>query len=141
MISASAPPWAMVKCSGRMPYTAGRPSELAGADASGSLTPFGPSKPALPFDFTFPLKKFICGEAMEAGAKRFFRRVVEFERRAHLLDDAVMHHHDLVGHGHGFDLVVGDVDGGGLQPLMQLLDFGAHRDAQFCVQVGQGLVE
>jgi len=28
-ISASAPSSAMVKCSGRMPYTAGRPSELA----------------------------------------------------------------------------------------------------------------
>src|SRR6266852_4718037 len=54
-ISASAPSSAMVKCSGRMPYTAGRPSELAGADASGSFTPFGPSKPALPFDLTLPL--------------------------------------------------------------------------------------
>ena len=43
----------------------GRPSELAGADASGSLTPFGPSKPAQPFDFTLPLRKFIAGEPMK----------------------------------------------------------------------------
>ena len=33
--------------------------------ASGSLTPFGPSKPAEPFDFTLPLRKFIAGEPMK----------------------------------------------------------------------------
>jgi hypothetical protein len=52
-----------------------------------------------------------------------------------------MHHHDLVGHGHGLDLVVGDIDGGGLQPLVQRLDLGAHRHAQLGVEVGQRLVE
>ena len=52
-----------------------------------------------------------------------------------------MHHHDLVGHGHGLDLVVGDVDGRGLQPLVQFLDLGAHRDAQLGVEVGKRLVE
>ncbi len=52
-----------------------------------------------------------------------------------------MHHHDLVGHGHGFDLVVGNVDGGGFQALMQFLDFRAHRNPQLGVEVGQRLIE
>ena len=64
--------------------------------------------------------------ADEAGDEQVGRAVVELERRADLLDDAVVHDDDPVGHGHGFDLVVGDVDGGGLQPLVQLLDLGAH---------------
>src|SRR6266702_6931589 len=81
------------------------------------------------------------GRADEAGNELVFRLVVELERPAHLLDDAVMHDDDLVGHGHGLDLVVGDVDGRGLQPLVQLLDLGAHRDAQLGVEVRQGLVE
>ena len=67
--------------------------------------------------------------------------VIEFERRAHLLDDAVLHHHDLVGHRHGLDLVMRDIDRRGLEPLMQLLDLGPHRDAQFCIEVRQRLVE
>ena len=52
-----------------------------------------------------------------------------------------MHDHDLVGHGHGFDLVVGDVDRRGLQALMQFLDLGAHLHAQLGVEVRQRLVE
>ena len=52
-----------------------------------------------------------------------------------------MHHDDAVGHGHGLDLVVGDIDGGGLQALVQRLDLGPHRHPQFGVQVGQRLVE
>ena len=38
-----------------------------------------------------------------------------------------MHDDDLVGHGHRLDLVVGDIDGRGLQPLVQVLDLGPHR--------------
>ena len=78
---------------------------------------------------------------MKPGDELIGRLVVEIERRADLLDDAVMHHDDLVGHGHGLDLVVGDVDRGGLQPLMQLLDLGAHLHAQFGVEIGERLVE
>src|SRR6266849_3542984 len=48
---------------------------------------------------------------------------------------------DSTGHGHRFDLVVRDVDGGGLQALVQRLDLGAHRDAQLGVEVRKRLVE
>ena len=86
-------------------------------------------------------RKFIAGEPMKPATNRLARPVVELERRADLLDQAVVHDDDLVGHGHGLDLVVGDVDGRGLQPLVQLLDLGAHLHAQLGVEVGQRLVE
>ena len=77
----------------------------------------------------------------EAGDELVVRMIVKLERRAHLLDDAVMHHDDLVGHGHGLDLVVGDIDRRGLEPLMQFLDLGAHGDAQLGIEIRQRLVE
>ena len=50
------------------------------------------------------------GRADEAGDEQIVRLVVELERRADLLDVAAVEHHDLVGHGHRLDLVVGHVD-------------------------------
>ena len=67
--------------------------------------------------------------------------VVELERRADLLDQAVVHDDDLVGHGHGLDLIVRDIDRRRLEALMQFLDLGAHLHAQLGVEVGQRLVE
>ena len=52
-----------------------------------------------------------------------------------------MHDDDAVGHRHRLDLVVGDIDRGGLELLMQRLDLGAHVDAQLGVEVGKRLVE
>ena len=77
----------------------------------------------------------------EAGDEEVGRTVVQLERRADLLDRSVVQHHDAVGHGHGFHLVVGHIDGGGLQPLMQFLDLRAHLHAQLGVEVGERLVE
>ena len=79
--------------------------------------------------------------ADEAGDEQIVGPVVELERRADLLDPAVVHDDDLVGHGHGLDLVVRDVDRRRLQPLMQFLDLGAHLHAQLGVEIGQRLVE
>ena len=50
-------------------------------------------------------------------------------------------HHDLVGHRHGLDLIVRNVDGGGPELLLQFGDFQAHLDAERRVEVRQGLVE
>ena len=100
-----------------------------------------PRMPARRWRGSCPLRKFIAGEPMKPATNRLSRPVVELERRADLLDQAVMHHHDLVGHGHGLDLVVGDVDGRRLQALVQLLDLGAHLHAQLGVEVRQRLVE
>ena len=98
-------------------------------------------RPAAPFARIVPRRKFIAGEPMKPGDEQVVRPVVELERRADLLDQAVVHDHDLVGHGHRLDLVVGDVDRRGLEPLVQLLDLGAHLHAQLGVEVRQRLVE
>jgi hypothetical protein len=52
-----------------------------------------------------------------------------------------MHDHDPVSHRHGLDLVVGHVDGGRLEALVQFLDLGAHLHAQLGVEIGERLVE
>ena len=54
---------------------------------------------------------------------------------------AVVHDHDPVGQRHRLDLVVRDVDRGGLDQLMDALDLGAHLHAQFGIEVRQRLVE
>ena len=69
------------------------------------------------------------------------RMVVQVERRADLLDAPIVHDDDAVGHGHRLDLIVRHVHGGRLQPLVQRLDLGAHRDPQLGVEVRQRLVE
>jgi hypothetical protein len=79
--------------------------------------------------------------ADEAGDEAVGRLVIELERLADLLHPAVLHHHHPVAQGHRLDLVVGDVDRGGAEPLVQLLELDAHLDAQLGVQVRQRLVE
>jgi hypothetical protein len=58
-----------------------------------------------------------------------------------LFDDAVAHHDDLVGERHRLDLVSRHIDGCGLDPLVQLLDFRTHLDTQLGVEVRQRLIE
>ena len=77
------------------------------------------------------------GAADEARDEQVARPVVEFQGRAHLLDDPALQHHDLVGHGHGLDLVVGDVDHGRAQLLVQPADLDPGLHAQGRVQVGR----
>ena len=79
--------------------------------------------------------------ADEARDKDVARLVVEVLRGVHLLDEAVLHDDDPVAHRHRLGLVVGDVDEGGAQALVQLGDLRAHRGAQLGVEVGERLVE
>ncbi|MNQ09483.1 hypothetical protein D3C85_223000 [compost metagenome] len=88
-----------------------------------------------------PLREVHGGRADEARHEAVDRAVVELERRTDLLHPARAHHDDAVGHGHGFHLVVRDVDHGVAQALVQGLDLGAHLHAQLRIQVGQRLVE
>ncbi len=48
---------------------------------------------------------------------------------------------NLVGHRHGLDLVVGDVDGGGPELLLQFCHLHAHLDPQRRIEIRQRLVE
>ncbi len=79
--------------------------------------------------------------AEKAGDKAVGRAAVELHRVADLLHPAVAHDDDAVPEGHRLDLVVGDVDRGGAEPLVQLLQLDPHLHAQFGVEVGQRLVE
>src|SRR5215472_18905487 len=79
--------------------------------------------------------------ADEAGDKEIGRPVIEVERGAHLLHIALLHDHDAVGHGHGLELVMGDIDHGGAEPLMQRLDLRTHQNAQLGVEIAERLIE
>jgi hypothetical protein len=65
---------------------------------------------------------------------------VELGRGRVLFDAAFAQQDHLVGHAHGFGLVVGDVDHGHVQLLLQGADFAAHFLAQLGVEVGERLV-
>src|SRR5699024_9711051 len=81
------------------------------------------------------------GAADEAGDEHVAGVIVQVLRGIDLLDDAVLHDDDAVAHGHGLGLVMGNVDEGGGQLLVQLDDLGAHAGTQLGVQVGQRLVQ
>ena len=81
------------------------------------------------------------GQADEAGHEQVGGRIIQLQGRADLLDIAHGHTHDPVSQGQGLDLVMGDVDHGGIQPLVQQQDLTAGGGAELGVQVGQGLVE
>ena len=81
------------------------------------------------------------GAADEACNEHVARHIVQVLRGIDLLDDAILHDDDAVAHGHSLGLVVGNVDEGGSQLLVQLDDLGAHAGTQLGIQVGQGLVQ
>ena len=66
--------------------------------------------------------------ADEVGDEHRGRPVIDFLRRAELLDDAMVHDGDLVGHRHGFHLVMRDIDGGGADAVVQLAQLVAPSD-------------
>src|SRR3990167_1737998 len=79
--------------------------------------------------------------AHETGHELAVRGFVQRARRALLRNQALVHHNDLVAHGHGLGLVVCDVSHRERQALLQRADLFAHLTAQAGVEVGQGLVE
>ena len=81
------------------------------------------------------------GLAQEVRDKSGSRKFVQFLRRAHLLNLAVVHHGHGVRHGHGFFLVVGDVDEGQADFRLDLLQFHLHLAAQFHVQRTERLIQ
>ena len=76
----------------------------------------------------------------EAGDEKVGRPVVDLLRRCELLHRAVLHHRDEVGHGHGFQLIMGYVDGGRAELQMKTLQLRAHGDAQLGIEIAQRLV-
>src|SRR5579885_718667 len=79
--------------------------------------------------------------ADEAGDEEVDGMMIELEGRARLLDAAAVQDDDLVGERHRLELVMGDIDHGGAQRLMQLGDLQPHLHAQRRIEVGERLVE
>ena len=87
------------------------------------------------------IKKIHRRRSDEARNELVCPAVVGIERRTDLLYPAAFHHDDPVGDGHGLHLIVGDLEGGRFQLMMQRLDLAAHNDAQLRVDVRQRLAE
>ena len=77
----------------------------------------------------------------ETGHEEVGGVVIQIQRRPDLLDAAGLQHDDLVGHRHGFDLIVRDIDHGRVEFLVQARQFDPHLAAQGGVEVGQRFVE
>ena len=67
--------------------------------------------------------------------------IIEHLGSVELLQLAFVHDGNTGCHGHGFGLVVGDVDEGGFKALMQLGELSTGLNAQFGIEVGQRLIE
>ena len=78
--------------------------------------------------------------ADEAGHEPVLGVVVQVLRGADLLEQALAHDRDPLAHRHRLDLVVGDVDHRGPEPLVEPRDLGAGLHAQLGIEVGQRLV-
>ena len=76
----------------------------------------------------------------EAGHEHVDRPVVQRLGGVYLLNLPAVHDDDAGPHRHGLGLVVGHVDEGRLQAVVQLGDLRTHLDPQFGVQVREGLV-
>ena len=79
--------------------------------------------------------------ADEVGDEGVFGFVIDVLRGADLLDAAVVHDHDGVGHGEGLLLVMGDVDEGDAHGLLNALELVLHVLAQTQVQCAEGFVQ
>ena len=78
--------------------------------------------------------------ADESGNEQVGGIVVEVLGGVNLLDETVLHNYDAGAHGHSFGLVMGNIDEGGLEALMELGDLSSHLNAQLSIEVGKRFV-
>src|ERR1044072_164229 len=81
------------------------------------------------------------GDADEAGHELALGPLIELDRRADLLDPAIVEHGDPVAHTQRLVLVVGDVDEGQADLGLNRLQLGLHLLAQLQVERTERLVE
>ena len=67
--------------------------------------------------------------------------MIEFERLPDLRDATGVQHHNLVGQGHRFDLVVGHVNHRAAKTLMQTGNLNAHLHAQRGIEVRERFIQ
>ena len=79
-------------------------------------------------------------EPKKSATSALIGLVINLRWRAHLQELAGLHDGDLVGDGHGFDLIVGNIKNRGAQLFGEIADFAAHVFAQAGVEIAQRLV-
>jgi len=79
--------------------------------------------------------------ADEVGDKSVLRFVVDHFRRTHLLDVALVHDDDRVGHRQGFLLIVRDINESDAELILETDQFVLHILAQFQIEGTQRFVE
>ncbi len=137
-------PRSRVTCSGRMPNVSVLPSRPPRGSTGTVASPLPASETvhAVVADAgAGDVEEVHARIADEAGDEGVGGLVIELERRARLGDLAPIEHDDAIGHGHGLDLVVGDVDHRRVEVFVELGEFDAHVGAQRRVEIGQRLVE
>ena len=83
----------------------------------------------------------IVALADKIGYEGIFRLVVYLLRRAHLLDVALVHYDNRIGHGEGLFLIMGDINKCDSQLIFQPDQFVLHVLAQLEIQGSQRLVQ
>ncbi len=71
--------------------------------------------------FEVAVEKVCWRSANESGYEKIGRIVVNLKRGINLLNYPVFHHADAIAHGHGFGLIMRDINHGGVQTGMNLL--------------------
>ena len=79
--------------------------------------------------------------AHERGGEQAFRAQVNLARRADVGDFASTHHHDAVGDGHGFLLIVRHMHEGGTDAALDGFQLVLHGAAEFQIQRTERFVE
>ena len=113
-------PGARPSCGGQAKVDAADPDAVSGA-------------------ISVPARKFM--EPTKSATKARRGPAVDLLRRADLLDHAVVHHHDAVGHGQRLLLVVRHHDGGDAERPLQRLDLVAQPQPHAGIERRQRLVE
>src|SRR5882762_3429081 len=79
--------------------------------------------------------------AEKSGDESVSRIVIDIGGSAELANHTFVEHHDAVAHGHGFHLIVRDVDGRGSHTAMKALELFAGGGPELSVEVGKRFVE
>ncbi len=86
-------------------------------------------------------QKVDARRAQKARHEAVDRPLINLQRCAHLLDATLVEDGNAVAQGHGLHLVVGHIDDGGPQLLVQTRQLQPGLVAQGGIQIGQGFVE
>ena len=127
-------------CSGRTPSTSGptergsRISGTANVDIAKIDRPIARSQARL------EVQEVHRRRADEVGDEHAGRPIVDFLRRADLLDPARVHDRDAIGHRHRLVLIVRDIDGGRRDAIMQIAQLAAHQLAELGIERTERLV-